>query len=90
MLGGCIYVACGGTMQGRQFTEDRAVWSWSQAEGWRLVLAELPFPVRHVQMLALRDRLLFYAANDPRGDRIVIHTFAPKPGTAAVPATPHR
>jgi hypothetical protein len=83
VVGDHVYVACGGTMDGQRFTEDRSLWSWSAAGGWRCVLAELPFPVRHVQMLALRDRLLFYSANEPGLDRIVIRTFAPASRPAA-------
>lgn len=90
VIGERFYVACGGTMQGQRFTEDRSLWSWSEAEGWRCVVAELPFPTRHVQMLALRNRLLFYAANDPRGERIVVRTLAPDATVHVAAAAFHR
>jgi hypothetical protein len=90
VIGDRFYVACGGTMDGQRFTEDRSLWSWSEAEGWRCVVTELPFPVRHVQMLALRNRLLFYAANDPRGDRIVVRTLAPDASVIVAAAAFHR
>lgn len=77
VLGDRVYIACGGTMEGQRFTEDRSLWSWHRATGWRLELEELPFPVRHAQMLAYRDRLLFYSAAEGSGDRIVIRTHVP-------------
>jgi hypothetical protein len=81
VLGDRIYLACGGTMQGQRFTADRSLWSWSAAEGFQEQLAELPFAVRHVQMLAVRDRLLFYAIE---GDEIVLRWLRlPPPPTAA-------
>jgi hypothetical protein len=74
VLGGRVWVACGGTMQGQRFTEDRGLWSWCEAEGWRCVAVALPFAVRNVHMTVLRDRLLFHCAD---GERIVLRTLLP-------------
>lgn len=76
VIGDRLYVACGGTMQGQRFTEDRSLWSWSVREGWRRVVAALPFATRNVQMRALRDRLLFYGVE---GDCIAVRTLLPDP-----------
>ena len=90
VLGDRIYVACGGTMAGQRFTEDRSLWCWSRAEGWQCVLPDLPFAVRHVQMLARRDHLLFYAANDARSGGIAIRTFTPPVRASAAPTPPRQ
>ncbi len=90
VIGDRLYVACGGTMDGQKFTEDRSLWSWRRDEGWRRLVAELPFPVRHVHMLAQRNRLLFYSANDPRGERIVIRTLEPDPSVHVLETAMHR
>ncbi len=90
VIGRRVYVACGGTMRGQRFTEDRSLWSWSRDEGWHLVVADLPFPVRHVQMLAWRNRLLFWSTNDPRGDRIVIRTVEPDRRVFVAESAMHR
>jgi hypothetical protein len=87
VIGDRLYVACGGTMNGQRFTEDRSLWSWNRAEGWRRVVAALPFAVRHVQMRALRDRLLFYAVD---GDRIVLRTLLPDPAADVRESAMHR
>ncbi len=76
-IGDRLYVACGGTMRGQRFTEDRTLWSWSRREGWRVVVPSLPFAVRDVQMLALRNRLLFYTAAEAPAGRIVLRTLLP-------------
>lgn len=60
VLGERIYVACGGTMTGQRFAEDRSLWSWQKTTGWQCEVAELPFAVRHVQMFAHAGRLWFY------------------------------
>jgi hypothetical protein len=90
VIGDRLYVACGGTMAGQRFTEDRALWSFNEREGWRRIVTELPFAVRHVQMLALRNRLLFCKTNDPRQDRIVIRTLEPDAAVFVVEAAMHR
>jgi hypothetical protein len=77
VLGDRVYVACGGTMKGQSFTQDRSVMSYEQGSGWHSVVAELPFVTRHVRMLPHRNRLLFYTANDERRDRIVIRILEP-------------
>ncbi len=79
VIGERIYVACGGTMAGQRFTEDRSLWSWSATEGWRCVVEALPFAVRNTHVVALRNRLLFYSVEATRGDCIVIRTFEPDP-----------
>jgi hypothetical protein len=89
-IGERLYVACGGTMNGQRFTEDRSLWSWHRDEGWRRVVDELPFATRHVHMLAMRNRLLFYAANDARGDCIVVRTLAPDAGVHVLETAMHR
>ncbi len=58
-IGDTIYVACGGTMKGQRFAEDLSVTSYHPDRGWRTVVDELPFSTRHVQMRAVRDRLVF-------------------------------
>ena len=64
-IGDRIYVSCGGTMSGQRFTEDRAVYAFDAEHGWQTVVEELPFRTRHVQMRALRDRLLFLDLRTP-------------------------
>lgn len=76
-LGDRVYVACGGTMRGQHFTPDPSLWSWHAESGWRCEHSALPFPVRHVKMLAWRNRLLFYAV-DP-GEGLILRTLAPQP-----------
>jgi len=88
VIGTRLYVACGGTMQGQRFREDRALWSWSAAEGWRCVMAELPFAVRDVAMLAWRNRLLFVSAKDERG--FVLRSYEPDVAVHVVEAAMHR
>ena len=83
-IGDRVYVACGGTMKGQRFTQDRSLQAFEPGVGWRTVVDELPFATRHVHMLPHRNRLLFYSANDPRGDRIVIRTLEPD-GEVLVP-----
>lgn len=74
-LGGRIHVACGGTMSGRRFVEDRALWAFEPSTGWTELLGELPFGVRHVTMLAHRDRLWFV---DPtESGRIALRALVP-------------
>jgi hypothetical protein len=84
VLGNRIYVACGGTLQEQRFCVDPSLWCWSRAEGWRQVVAELPFAVRNVQMLPVRDRLLFYATD---GRQIVLRWLLP-PTADATRAAP--
>ena len=74
VLGNTVYVACGGTMSGRRFTSDQAVWAFDESNGWRAI-AELPFATRHVQMLALRDRLLFVDMTTPGA--LTLRTWRP-------------
>lgn len=88
VIGERLYVACGGTMQGQRFREDRALWSWSATEGWRCVLAELPFAVRDVAMLGWRNRLLFVSAKDDRG--FVLRSYEPDSTVHVVEAAMHR
>jgi hypothetical protein len=88
-VGERLYVACGGTMQGQRFTEDRALWSWCEREGWRRVVDALPFAVRLVQMLAWRDRLLF-VANDPAKGQLVLRVLAPDPAALSREDAMHR
>lgn len=89
VIGERVYVACGGTMDGQRFREDRSLWSWSQREGWRRVVDELPFAVRHVPMLALRNRLLFYAT-EAGGERLVVRTLEPDPAVHVLETAMHR
>lgn len=88
VIGERLYVACGGTMQGQRFREDRALWSWRADEGWRCVLAELPFAVRDCAMLAWRNRLLFVTAKDERG--FVLRSYEPDSAVHVVEAAMHR
>lgn len=76
-IGRRLYVACGGTMKGMRFRQDASLKVFEPGKGWSTVVEQLPFPVRHVQMLAMRNRLLFYAANDKRGGRIVLRVLEP-------------
>lgn len=85
VIGKRLYVACGGTMNGQSFKPDTAVTVFAPDSGWRTVCAELPFQTRHVRMLPHGNRLLFYSANDERGDRITIRTLEPD-AMAIVPA----
>jgi hypothetical protein len=87
VIGARLYVACGGTMQGQRFTEDRSLWSWSAGEGWRCVVTALPFATRNVQMRALRDRLLFYGVD---ADRIAVRTLLPDPAADVRESAMHR
>ncbi|MCR9245436.1 MAG: hypothetical protein NXI31_10415 [bacterium] len=89
-IGSRLYVACGGTMKGMKFTQDRALWSFEPKQGWTKVVDELPFGTRHVRMLSNRNRLVFYSANDARRDRIVIHTYEPDRDTHVIEASFHR
>lgn len=89
-IGDRLYVACGGTMRGMKFTSDRSVWSYDRTNGWLRVVGELPFAVRHVQMLSSRNQLLFYSANEPTRDRIVIRTLVPDPDVRVLEAGFHR
>ncbi len=89
-IGSRIYVACGGTMQGQRFTADPSVRMFEPGSGWRTVVAALPFAVRHVHMVPLRNRLLFYSANEERRDRIVIRTLLPDAAVTVVEAAFHR
>ena len=58
------WLRCAG-MSGQRFTEDRAVYAFDAEHGWQTVVEELPFRTRHVQMRALRDRLLFLDLRTP-------------------------
>lgn len=89
VIGDRLYVACGGTMAGRRFTPDPALWSYRKAEGWRRELEQLPFPVRHVQLLTLRNRLLFYGVEAATGS-IVIRTYEPDPDVVVPESAMHR
>lgn len=89
-IGKRIYVACGGTMKGQAFRQDRSLWCYQEQSGWQQLIGELPFAVRHMQMLASGNRLVFYTANEGECDRIVIRTFEPDPRAfvpQAVPST---
>lgn len=90
VLGDRIYVACGGTMKGQRFTQDRSIQVFESASGWRTVIDELPFSTRHVHMLPHRNRLLFYSTNDKRRDRIVIRTLEPDHSVLLPDAPLHR
>jgi hypothetical protein len=90
VIGDRLYVACGGTMRGQRFSQDRSVAVFEPGKGWDTVVDELPFATRHVRMLANRNRLLFYTANDPRRDRIVIRTFEPDHTVRVAAASFHR
>jgi hypothetical protein len=87
VIGDRLYVACGGTMKGQRFTEDRALWSYDAGNGWQCVIAELPFAVRHVQMQALRNRLLFYSVED---GEVVVRMLEPDASVQVPDAPFHR
>ncbi|MEM7199658.1 MAG: kelch repeat-containing protein [Planctomycetota bacterium] len=89
-VGDRLYVACGGTMKGQRFSEDRSLWAFERGSGWTAVIEELPFPVRHVQMIPQRNRLVFYAANDERGDRIVLRILEPDARVQVLEPSFHR
>jgi len=90
VLGDRIYVACGGTMKGQRFTQDRSVMAYDPSHGWSTTVDELPFGTRHVRMLPHRNRLLFYTANDERRDRIVIRILEPDHSAMLPEASFHR
>ena len=90
VLGDRIYVACGGTMKGQSFKQDRSVMAYDPSSGWSSVVEELPFGTRHVRMLPHRNRLLFYSANDERRDRIVIRLLEPDHASMLPEAPFHR
>lgn len=90
VIGARLYVGCGGTMRGQRFRQDRSLRCFEPDAGWSVIVDELPFAVRHVRMLGHRNRLLFYAANDPRGDRIVLRTFEPDARVQVLEASLHR
>ncbi|MEC9047404.1 MAG: hypothetical protein VYA51_05275 [Planctomycetota bacterium] len=89
-IGETIYVACGGTMRGQRFTQDRSVAAFHEGQGWETVVAELPFPTRHVQMLTNGNRLVFYSVGNEQRDRIVIRTLEPDPAVLAPRPSFHR
>ena len=76
-LGDRLYVSGGISKQHDATTEDSALLSFSPEAGWSTV-CELPFSARTSHMLTLRDRLLFYSSESPRGDRITIRLFKPR------------
>jgi hypothetical protein len=84
-LGGRIYVACGGTMAGMRFTEDRSLAAFDPAAGTWTVVARLPFAARQTHMFAWRGRLLFFGAAEEPG-AIAIRVLTP-PGAGAVEAS---
>lgn len=86
VIEGRVHVACGGTMRGQRFTEDRSVVVFDEAAGWRTIVEELPFGVRNVQMLARGNRLLFYAIED---GEVRIRTFEPDATVMAPDASAH-
>lgn len=75
-IGDTVYVACGGTMDGFRFAEDRSVMSFRTDAGWSTTVTELPFGVRNVQMRAVRDRLLFVDMQEP--GEVVLRSFRPE------------
>jgi len=89
-IGERLYVACGGTMRGMRFNQDRSIVAYEPGRGWRTVVGELPFETRHVRMLTSRNRLMFYSANDERRDRIMIRTFEPDHAVMIPDAPFHR
>lgn len=77
-------------MKGQRFTQDRSVMVYEPSNGWQIVINELPFATRHMQMLPHRNRLMFYSANDKRRDRIIIRFLEPD-HSAMIPEAPfHR
>lgn len=87
-IGDRLYVACGGTMTGQAFLEDRALYSFDESAGWRTVVSELPFSTRHVQMRALRDRLLFVDLRE--SGVVIVRTLRPEGAPTVVEAAFHR
>lgn len=75
VIGKGFYVACGGTMTGRRFREDRSLVSYSEASGWQTLVLDLGFSTRHVQMQVIRDRLWFV---DTRGaGKVTLRSLRP-------------
>jgi hypothetical protein len=89
-VGSKIYVACGGTMQGQRFTQDRSLWSYGPDHGWQKEHPELPFSVRHLRMLPMRNRLLFYATETDHGGRILLRILEPDAKVHVLEASFHR
>jgi hypothetical protein len=85
VLDGVIYLACGGTMRGMTFDEDRTLASFHPEHGWTTAVAALPFPARHAHMFAWRDRLLFYTAAEDE-QHLVIRTLVPPAAPLAAAA----
>lgn len=75
-IGARTFVACGGTMRGQRFTEDRTLYALRPDERWD-ALVTLPFATRHVQMFARHERLWFYAAPTSRRGDVVLREFTP-------------
>ncbi len=84
VIGDRLYVACGGTMSGQRFSEDRAVYSFDEENGWQVVLEKLPFSTRHVQMRALRDRLMFVDMREP--GQVVVRVLRPTDAATVIEA----
>ena len=83
-IGNRLYVACGGTMSGQRFSEDRTVYSFDEKSGWQPLIGELPFGTRHVQMRVLRDRLLFLDMREPGS--VTIRMVRPKLAATVIEA----
>jgi hypothetical protein len=89
VIGERLYVACGGTMDGRRFTPEATLYSYGHDLGFTAV-TELPFATRHTRMLARGNRLLFYAASPDDGGSIVLRFLEPDRSVHVLgAATPH-
>lgn len=85
-LGSRVFLACGGTMSGMEFTEDRALVEFAPERGWSTVVEALPFPVRGAHMLAWRGRLLFASIDGGEGSpQVTLRALVP-PAVAVVQA----
>jgi hypothetical protein len=84
-IGERAYLACGGTMQGMKFTEDRALAAFDLRRGWSTVVPELPFAVRHARMLRLGEQLLFCTLEDESGGRLVLRALGLPAEAATAP-----
>jgi hypothetical protein len=85
VIAGRIYVAGGSSKDDEgEFATNVALEVLEPHEGWRTVAQELPNPMRHVRMLALRDRLLFFSSHFDQAGQAAIWMLRPEPDLPSV------